>query len=361
MTVKGRKLLILGICLAVPLALLPVILSATAFADPAFESLWQRTDKPVADGRTARSWMWGPEPITEGIYEPYAESPEGLRLVQYFDKSRMEINDPDGDRSSLWFVTNGLLVREMVDGRVQIGDNAFEERSPSQEAVAGDPVEVNPNCPLYATFSYLTWERAEDRSGQKVSATLSRDGLVGEDPTLADYAGTTMVYYEGATGHNVPQVLWDFMNARGLIYVDGGYYTDQVIDWLFAMGYPISEPYWTRCMVGGEEKDVLVQLFERRVLTYTPSNPAGWRVEMGNVGRHYYDWRYRASVPTSTPTASDTPRPTKASTPTNSPPPSSIPPCVTPRPPSPSITPSLPSPSITPSVPSPSITPPGPT
>jgi hypothetical protein len=40
------------------------------------------------------------------------------------------------------------------------------------------------------------------------------------------------------------------------------------------------------------EKDVLVQLFERRVLTYTPSNQAGWQVEMGNVGQHYHSWRY---------------------------------------------------------------------
>ena len=64
------------------------------------------------------------------------------------------------------------------------------------------------------------------------------------------------------------------------------------MDWLFAMGYPISEPYWVRCRVAGEEHDILVQLFERRVLTYTPANPPGWQVEMGNVGLHYYRWRY---------------------------------------------------------------------
>jgi hypothetical protein len=28
------------------------------------------------------------------------------------------------------------------------------------------------------------------------------------------------------------------------------------------------------------------------VLTYTPSNDPAWRVELGNVGRHYYAWRY---------------------------------------------------------------------
>src|SRR5205085_2221786 len=35
-----------------------------------------------------------------------------------------------------------------------------------------------------------------------------------------------------------------------------------------------------------------VQLFERRVLTYNPANPPATQVEMGNVGRHYYNWRY---------------------------------------------------------------------
>jgi hypothetical protein len=42
---------------------------------------------------------------------------------------------------------------------------------------------------------------------------------------------------------------------------------------------------------------VLVQPFERRVLTYTPSNAPAWRVEMGNIGRHYYEWRYREEPP----------------------------------------------------------------
>jgi hypothetical protein len=27
-------------------------------------------------------------------------------------------------------------------------------------------------------------------------------------------------------------------------------------------------------------------------LTYTPGNPAGWQVEAGNVGQHYFQWRY---------------------------------------------------------------------
>lgn len=299
---KRKALFQLCVCLLLLIAIVPAGLSAESFADSAFESVWKRTDKPIAEGRTARSWMWGPEPFTGAVYEAYAESPGGSRMVQYFDKSRMEINDPNGNRSSQWFVTNGLLVREMVDGRVQTGDSSFETRSPAQEAVAGDPIANNPNCPTYASFTYLSWDRAENRSGQKATATLARDGTVGDDSSKTGYGSTEIAHYEEATGHNVPQVLWTFMNQSGLIYSGGSYYNAKVVDWLFAMGYPISEPYWTRCTVGGVEKDVLVQLFERRVLTYTPSNSAGWQVEMGNVGQHYYKWRYGADAPPAPPT-----------------------------------------------------------
>ena len=49
-------------------------------------------------------------------------------------------------------------------------------------------------------------------------------------------------------------------------------------------------------MVGGKLQPVMVQLFERRVLTYTASNPTGFQVEMGNIGQHYYQWRYGSSA-----------------------------------------------------------------
>src|SRR4051812_2371451 len=97
------------------------------FANPHFESTWARTDKPVADGQVQRTWMWGPEPYTPGMQEEYAESPGGMRDVQYFDKSRMEINHPNAPDDGLWFVTNGLLVVEMVDGKYQTGDTQFDD------------------------------------------------------------------------------------------------------------------------------------------------------------------------------------------------------------------------------------------
>src|SRR5437867_4231184 len=80
---------------------------AADFADTAFLHTWTRTDQPVATGQVARSWYWGPVAHCS-TREPYREAPDGsgLRLVQYFDKSRMEINNPAGDPTSPWFVTN---------------------------------------------------------------------------------------------------------------------------------------------------------------------------------------------------------------------------------------------------------------
>jgi hypothetical protein len=65
-----------------------------------------------------------------------------------------------------------------------------------------------------------------------------------------------------------------------------------LFDWVVAFGYPIGDAYWIRTNIAGVSQWSLVQPFERRILTYTPSNPAGYQVEMGNVGQHYYGWRY---------------------------------------------------------------------
>src|SRR5687768_8651320 len=99
-------------------------------ADGPFHDTWRRTDGPVAGGAASRTWMWGPQAITGVLREPYLEAPGGLRDVQYFDKSRMEITNPSADRSSPWYVTNGLLVVELVTGQVQIGHATFQRFEP---------------------------------------------------------------------------------------------------------------------------------------------------------------------------------------------------------------------------------------
>jgi hypothetical protein len=295
----------------------------TGFFDTSFLRKWQRTDRPVLLGKANRPWVWGPVSFA-AAQETYAQGKNGLRDVQYFDKARMEINNPAGNLNSRFFVTNGLLVVELLSGRVQRGDNEFEApRPPAQIPVAGDA--DSPEALTYASLAPVASlngdKRAADRTGQQVTSVLDRNGAVREDPARA--GSIRIARYEPVLGHNIPDVFWDFMNQKGPVQLSSPGDTaraseeeregeadaaegsgsrtvfqtipiadETILDWEADLGYPITEPYWTNVRIAGVSKWVLVQAFQRRVLTYVSDNPPGWQVEMGNVGRHYFDWRY---------------------------------------------------------------------
>jgi hypothetical protein len=292
--VAGLTLGTLAFGVVAPATAAPFDNQRTRFTDDRFAAVWTRTDSENVRG--GRTWYWGPNPWFD-YAEFYRQGVNGLRTVQYFDKARMEINIP-GDRSGPQLgVTNGLLVKELVSGRVQLGNDPYDtdSRQPADVPVAGNPRNANSSAPGYNSFAGIATidnsYRDPQRLGERVSTTLDRGGNLGTRNDLA-LPETTIAQYNSVTGHNIPQVFWDFMNLQGPIAVGGGVSSGPVVDWLFAMGLPITDAYWVRAQVGNETKDVLVQLFERRVLTYVPSNPAGYKVEMGNVGQHYFQWRY---------------------------------------------------------------------
>ena len=267
------------------------------FNDPAFENIWYRTDLPVISGQTSRSLVWGSE-IIRKWQEPYKESKGGSRVVVYFDKARMEITNPDGNRSDRFYVTNGLLVRELISGAVQLGDATYEQRSPANTvAIAGDPLEINPGAATYASFSKLASLNGDNpataRLGEAISQTLAADGTIGTNPELATKYNVMIGEFEPTLKHNIPAVFTKYLSQEGLLYQEGANGQGKILDAATALGLPLTEPFWTRAKVGGSDQDVLVQPFERRVLTYTPSNAEAFRVEVGNVGLHYYRWRYR--------------------------------------------------------------------
>lgn len=261
------------------------------FPTDAFNRTWARTDSPVANGIVSRTWMWGPEILDAG-YEPYAQAPGGQRAVAYFDKSRMEVTYPNGDQSSPWYVTNGLLVMELMTGIVQNGDATFEPRTPSRENVAGDQGD-----PTGVTYWFMGLLYNEPPTA--VGATIDRILTPGAASNLYLYSdqlgalGVTGAWYVSETNHTVAAPFWDFMNSSGVIF-DGNSTTWAQLfqNPFYATGLPVTEAYWATVKLAGVPTNVLVQCFERRCLTYTPSNPDGWQVEAGNVGQHYYIWRY---------------------------------------------------------------------
>ncbi len=276
--------------------------AAVETGDDAFAYTWSRTDLPVANSQATRTWMWGPAAFTSAMEEEYTEGVGGGRIVQYFDKTRMEIStDPTADPNSIWYVTNGLLAKELVTGELQLGNNDFLPFEPAQVNVAGDADDSN--GPMYASFTDLLNDNAL-AEGTIITQRIHRDGSVTNDPSLVDrnVAAATLV---PETNHTVAAPFWAFMTSTGTVYENSQYVEGQLFqNPFFATGLPISEAYWADVKVAGSQQQVLIQVFERRVLTYTPNNPTEWQVEAGNVGQHYYRWRYLAEIPGEPPAVS---------------------------------------------------------
>ncbi len=255
--------------------------AARGFASPIFESEWQAGERRAAN-------FWGPlANASEGVVEEYKEGSldyseggptnpgQGTRLVQYFDKGRMEITAPArGD------VTNGLLTVELMTGRMQLGNDSFLGRGPVRIPAVGDP--DNP-FPMYADLGrYLTTPQAVDNLGTGIVSTqLMPDGTLS---TVLFSVGDPLTRETVAdlNRFRVPRAFAEFRDRVGLSTV----------------GYAVTRPAYVTAKVGGQMRQVLVQGFERRVLTYTPSNPAAFRVEFGNIGQHYQKWRYPNGTPT---------------------------------------------------------------
>lgn len=264
------------------------------FAEPAFAEIWSRTDAPVQQGLTQRSWYWGAVPGA-AYREPYKGAESGYRLVQYFDKGRMEANNPAADRNAATFVTSGLLVRELISGQLQMGDHASEQYQPSPAILAGD---AGTSGLSYASLTAIASLDPNDerhvpnRTGQAVIESINGLGKISTRPELAGLA--TNATYIRETGHNIPAVFWSFMNQSGPIMTPDGPAEGSLGDWAATFGLPLTDAYWTTATVNGQEQLLLIQVYERRLLTFNPANPPGWQVEMGNVGQHYLSWRYPA-------------------------------------------------------------------
>ncbi len=247
-----------------------IVQGAASYADPAFQQQWQQ-------GEALTPNFWGPlATAKDGQQEPYQQAAGGQRLVQYFDKGRMELGGG--------VVTNGLLASEIVKGQIQVGDASFQAKDPPALPIAGDPDNPGPTYQQLGTTAKALLVATSAQSGGTKAASVGTDGTV--TPGASELAGNaTLTGYDSPTQHNVPGVFVDYRNKAGL----------------GTIGYAISEPFGVSVKVAGQQKGVLIQIFERRVLTFTPTNDPAFLVEMGNIGQHYYTWRYTGAPVSSAP------------------------------------------------------------
>ncbi len=276
---------------AMMIGLFPVATAAAVFATTGFQTQWQADEARIAN-------YWGPLSTAQGgLLEPYKGATSGTicppataqacpailildkRTAQYFDKGRMEQNTPRGP------VTSGLLATEMVRGKIQTGDTTFEDRTPPNIPIAGDTDNPSPTYLQLATTASSLLAPAQQKNGGFVTVFISDQGQAEDGGGFAGISMTPPIAgYDAPTQHNVLGVFGEFRDRAGFLTI----------------GNAISEPFRATVKVGGQGETVLVQIFERRVLTYTNSNPDLFKVEMGNIGQHYFAWRYAGGSPTST-------------------------------------------------------------
>jgi hypothetical protein len=253
--------------------------------DPAIARIWHATDAPVANATAVRGWLWGPQAVAAGV-EYTEDSPVLRRSMTYFDKARLDVLDPAMPADNPWYVTGALLVVHMLSGEIPFGNGIIARREPPHIPVAGDPDQ--PGALTYAGLGPLASIDGKPlRGGESVPVRQSlvgreiRDLLTGSGQVVPDAVTDSRVTYgayDAVTGHNIAKPFADWIVAQ-----------QYAPNWL--IGRPLTEPYWVEVAVGGTPQRVMLQAFERRVLTYTPGNAPEWRVESGNAGQHYRIWR----------------------------------------------------------------------
>jgi len=280
----------------------PVFMHGSAatipLGSPAFAAQWNSIEARVPN-------FWGP--AYQNIFpEQYQEATGGQRFVQYFDKARMEQTTANGP------VTNGLLTVELMSGQRQFGDNTFVAYPPATIPIVGDPTNI---FPTYASLASSALPAKVNQRADADGDVFNADGTLTVNSQLAAFPGAAFGSYQSDPGgrfaHNVPLAFWSYLSALP-------------IPWQTAMGFPLTEAVWVNVLLKSNPTWVLVQPFERRVLSYTPTNPPAFQVEMGNIGQHYYQWRYvtnpggLSGPATATPiatVASNTPDPCATATP----------------------------------------------
>lgn len=236
-----------------------------------FDGLWERSDSLVASGVEQRTWLWG-MPLGEIVANGSDDSATGTRYERLYEKGLMEINHPYSQMNSGWYITPGRLAATLIEERATL-------------PVAGD---IGTSGARYGDLTNINWQQQE--TGSPITMWLSSGGQTVARESMGDY-GVVAGDPADVTGLATADVFEDYLWQAGPV-VEGGEIVDGLLfdPPVFAIGYPITEAFWVTVPENGEFVDVLVQCFERRCLTYTPSHEPAWQVEMSNIGIHFQLW-----------------------------------------------------------------------
>ncbi|MCL5026233.1 MAG: hypothetical protein M1531_07035 [Chloroflexi bacterium] len=200
-------------------------------------------------------------------FRSYYDTHDGLRVLgapvssptmvgkyysQYFEKGRIEDHTGESPDPN-WQFMYGLLVDEL------------------QQGGSGLPVGGDASTVTYATV------RGQAAPNLRVPPPPGFTGGTAYQPDGSMFIPFT-ADLSPANGHNVFGPFWDYIN-RGDLFPGG---------WLHDIGLPITEPTGAVVDKGNVKgRQIIIQAFQRTILTYDPLNPLEWQVERANVGTDY--------------------------------------------------------------------------
>ncbi|MDQ2786341.1 MAG: hypothetical protein M3Y58_15215, partial [Chloroflexota bacterium] len=199
------------------------------FGSPAFAAQWNSIEPKVPN-------FWGPayqNVFPEQYQEATGGPTSGQRLVQYFDKARMEQTTANGP------VTNGLLTVELMTGKRQFGDSTFVAYPPATIPVVGDPTNT---FPTYASFGSGAFLPKSDQTAVPNGNVYNPDGTITVNSQLAADPGAAFGAYQtdpgGVYAHNLPLAFSTYLAALP-------------IPSLAVMGLPLTEAVWVNVTLNG--------------------------------------------------------------------------------------------------------------
>ncbi len=199
-----------------------------------------------------------------GVVEPfrdYYNQHDGVRVLgypltglteaggyqaQYFEKGRIEDHRSEVV-DSVWGFMYGRLTAELMA--------------------------LNPSGAVNATsLTYAQLAELHDPSYRHAPPIGFTSGVM-QLPTGAVFIPDDPLLRR-APGYHVPARFWRYMNRSDLFPAG----------WLHDIGLPLTDAVQVTTIKNGTMRTILLQAFERTVLTDDPLNPSAWQIERGNLG-----------------------------------------------------------------------------
>lgn len=231
---RTRALLggLLGLALLLPLLLLSRSAQAQALAGgyvaPQFRTYYQDNAGTVTLGASQT-----------GLFR------QGTLPVQYFEKGRLEDHSAT-TADPAWQVLRGRLTVDLI--------------------AAAPALQINGSTTTYGQLPALAASTLHAPPASFTGGAMTLD----DDTIFIPFDANLRPAY----GYIVPLYFWQYLSRDDLF--PGG--------WMKHAGLPLSDIFTTIVYKDGTPRQVVMQPFERIVLTYDAANAPEWQVEQGNIG-----------------------------------------------------------------------------